>query len=158
MTEQDYRTEKLYYKISYWRNFWRPFMAWSYAFVCIFDFVLSPLIFFAVQLYFGVDAKELVNSHQPLTLQGGGLYHASMLAILGVSAYGRTQEKLEGVANNLEIQKMQVEEKSEEEPQKKGKVETTTIVIENVDPADEPKASPRPPIRRIVRRSPEKDK
>ena len=35
----------------------------------------------------------------PLTLQGGGLYHIAMGAIIGVSAYGRTQEKLNG-ANN----------------------------------------------------------
>ena len=36
---------------------------------------------------------------QPLTLQGAGLFHVAMGAIIGVSAYGRTQEKLGG-ANN----------------------------------------------------------
>jgi hypothetical protein len=39
----------------------------------------------------------------PLTLQGGGLYHIAMGAIIGVSAYGRTQEKLNG-ANNGGLQ------------------------------------------------------
>ena len=29
-----------------------------------------------------------------MTLQGGGLFHISMCAVLGVSAHGRTQEKL----------------------------------------------------------------
>jgi hypothetical protein len=36
---------------------------------------------------------------QPLTLQGAGLFHISMGAVLGLAAYGRTQEKLAG-ANN----------------------------------------------------------
>ena len=36
---------------------------------------------------------------QPLTLQGAGLFHIAMGAVIGISAYGRTQEKLGG-ANN----------------------------------------------------------
>jgi len=35
----------------------------------------------------------------PITLQGAGLFHLAMGAILGIAAYGRTQEKLGG-ANN----------------------------------------------------------
>jgi hypothetical protein len=35
---------------------------------------------------------------QPITLQGAGLFHISMGAILGIAVYGRTQEKLNGVA------------------------------------------------------------
>jgi hypothetical protein len=31
---------------------------------------------------------------QPLTLQGGGLYHIAMGVVLGISAHGRTQEKI----------------------------------------------------------------
>jgi hypothetical protein len=40
---------------------------------------------------------------QPLTLQGAGLFHIAMGAIIGVAAWGRTQEKLGG-ANNGGIQ------------------------------------------------------
>jgi len=36
---------------------------------------------------------------QPLTLQGAGLFHIAMGAVLGIAAFGRTQEKLGG-ANN----------------------------------------------------------
>jgi hypothetical protein len=36
---------------------------------------------------------------QPLTLQGAGLFHIAMGAVLGIAAMGRTQEKLAG-ANN----------------------------------------------------------
>jgi hypothetical protein len=35
----------------------------------------------------------------PLTLQGAGLFHIAMGAVLGIAAFGRTQEKLGG-ANN----------------------------------------------------------
>jgi hypothetical protein len=34
----------------------------------------------------------------PLTLQGAGLYHIAMGAVLGVAAYGRSQEKISGKA------------------------------------------------------------
>jgi hypothetical protein len=36
---------------------------------------------------------------QPLTLQGAGLFHIAMGAVLGIAAMGRTQEKIAG-ANN----------------------------------------------------------
>jgi hypothetical protein len=36
---------------------------------------------------------------QPLTLQGAGLFHIAMGAVLGLAAMGRTQEKIAG-ANN----------------------------------------------------------
>jgi len=39
----------------------------------------------------------------PITLQGGGLFHISMLTIVGVTAYGRTKEKLKGIAGDIKI-------------------------------------------------------
>jgi hypothetical protein len=39
----------------------------------------------------------------PLTLQGAGLFHIAMGAVLGIAAFGRTQEKVAGVANNAPI-------------------------------------------------------
>jgi hypothetical protein len=33
---------------------------------------------------------------QPLTLQGAGLFHLAMGAVLGIAAYGRTKEKMAG--------------------------------------------------------------
>jgi hypothetical protein len=33
---------------------------------------------------------------QPLTLQGAGLFHIAMGAVLGIAAYGRTKEKMAG--------------------------------------------------------------
>jgi len=80
-----------------WMNSkWRPMMGWMYMGVCIFDFVLAPVLWSLTQAMFhgGVNVQW-----QPLTLQGAGLFHISMGAVLGLAAYGRTQEKLAG-ANN----------------------------------------------------------
>ena len=80
-----------------WMNSkWRPMMGWMYMGVCIFDFVLAPVLWSTAQAIFhgGVNVQW-----QPLTLQGAGLFHISMGAVLGLAAYGRTQEKLAG-ANN----------------------------------------------------------
>ena len=80
-----------------WMNSkWRPAMGWLYMFVCFFDFVLAPILWSLVQALYkgGVNVQW-----QPLTLQGAGLFHIAMGAVLGLAAYGRTQEKLNG-ANN----------------------------------------------------------
>lgn len=76
---------------------WRPSMGWMYLTVCLFDFVIFPILWSILQASFGGDVS---NSWQPLTLQGAGLFHIAMGAVLGVAVYGRTKEKVEGVTNN----------------------------------------------------------
>ena len=84
-------------KIDWIQQKWRPMMAMLYMTICAFDFILFPIGWTLIQsMFHGV----LTNQWQPLTLQGGGLIHVSFGAILGVSAWGRTQEKLAGVSNN----------------------------------------------------------
>ena len=80
-----------------WMNAkWRPMMGWTYMATCLFDFIIGPILYNILQYY---NPGQAVGMWTPLTLQGGGLYHIAMGAIIGVSAYGRTQEKLNG-ANN----------------------------------------------------------
>jgi hypothetical protein len=80
-----------------WMNSkWRPMMGWMYMVVCIADFVLFPILWSLVQAW-GDGKVEM--QWQPITLQGAGLFHIAMGAILGIAAYGRTQEKMVG-ANN----------------------------------------------------------
>ena len=80
-----------------WMNSkWRPMMGWTYMITCIFDFVVAPILWSLTQSLFHGSVQ---TQWQPLTLQGAGLYHIAMGAVLGIAAYGRTQEKLGG-ANN----------------------------------------------------------
>jgi hypothetical protein len=79
-----------------WMNSkWRPMMGWLYMATCTFDFVIFPVLWSLLQSTMG----HPVTQWQPLTLQGAGLYHIAMGAVLGLAAFGRTQEKLAG-ANN----------------------------------------------------------
>lgn len=79
-----------------WMNSkWRPMMGWLYMGTCTFDFVIFPVLWSLLQSTMG----HPVTQWQPLTLQGAGLYHIAMGAVLGLAAFGRTQEKLAG-ANN----------------------------------------------------------
>jgi hypothetical protein len=79
-----------------WMNSkWRPMMGWLYMATCTFDFVIFPILWSLLQSALG----HPVTQWQPLTLQGAGLYHIAMGAVLGLAAFGRTQEKLAG-ANN----------------------------------------------------------
>lgn len=77
---------------------WRPMMAIMYMICCLCDFALFPIMFTVVQFWEVQAANDAFRQWVPITLQGGGLFHVAMGAVLGVSAYGRTQEKLGGAA------------------------------------------------------------
>ena len=77
---------------------WRPMMAMMYMTCCFFDFVVFPIMFTIVQFWENEAANDAFRQWQPLTLSGAGLFHMAMGAVLGITAYGRTQEKLGGAA------------------------------------------------------------
>jgi hypothetical protein len=74
---------------------WRPVMGWVYMMTCTCDFVLFPILWSLLQ---ALTHGNVTSQWQPLTLQGAGLYHIAMGAVLGIAAYGRTKEKIEGAA------------------------------------------------------------
>ena len=74
---------------------WRPLMAFVYMFTCLCDFVLFPVLWSLLQ---AMSKGTVTVQWQPLTLQGAGLYHIAMGAVLGVAAYGRTKEKISGTS------------------------------------------------------------
>ena len=80
-----------------WMNSkWRPMMGWMYMLVCTMDMVVFPILWSLLQ---SLNHGSVTSQWQPLTLQGAGLFHIAMGAVLGIAAFGRTQEKLGG-ANN----------------------------------------------------------
>ena len=72
---------------------WRPVMGWVYMLTCTMDFVVFPILWSLLQ---ALSKGNVTSQWQPLTLQGAGLYHIAMGAVLGIAAYGRTKEKIEG--------------------------------------------------------------
>ena len=74
----------------------RPMMGWIYMLTCTCDFVLFPILWSMLQ---ALSNGSVTSQWQPLTLQGAGLYHIAMGAVLGIAAYGRTKEKVAGVAS-----------------------------------------------------------
>jgi hypothetical protein len=79
-----------------WMNSkWRPMMGWMYMVVCMFDMIVFPILWSLLQTM----TSTPITQWNPLTLQGAGLFHIAMGAVLGIAAFGRTQEKLNG-ANN----------------------------------------------------------
>ena len=72
---------------------WRPVMGWVYMLTCTMDFVVFPILWSLLQ---ALSKGSVTMQWQPLTLQGAGLYHIAMGAVLGIAAYGRTKEKIEG--------------------------------------------------------------
>ena len=79
-----------------WMNSkWRPMMGWMYMSICMFDFLVAPILWSLLQ---ALNHGTVTSQWQPLTLQGAGLFHLAMGAVLGIAVYGRTQEKLNGIA------------------------------------------------------------
>jgi hypothetical protein len=74
---------------------WRPVMGWVYMMTCTADFVVFPILWSLLQ---ALSKGNVTSQWMPLTLQGAGLYHIAMGAVLGIAAYGRTKEKVAGAA------------------------------------------------------------
>jgi len=73
-------------------------MGWMYMLICFLDMAVFPILWALWQGWNHVP----ITQWNPLTLQGAGLFHIAMGAVLGISAFGRTQEKLAGTAVNPE--------------------------------------------------------
>ena len=78
---------------------WRPFMGWTYMAICFFDFVIGPIM----NVAFSIITKTPLIPWKSLTLDNGGLFHLAMGAVLGVAAYGRTQEKVAKIDNGIPL-------------------------------------------------------
>lgn len=79
------------------KSYWRPSMAWLYLTVCAFDFIVAPMLWAGLQFWRIESITGQIQQWQPLTLQGAGLFHMAMGAVLGITAWGRTQEKNKGL-------------------------------------------------------------
>jgi hypothetical protein len=78
------------------QTLWRPMMGWMYMIICMLDMAIFPVLWSLLQATMHMP----ITQWNPLTLQGAGLFHIAMGAVLGISAFGRTQEKLAGTAAN----------------------------------------------------------
>ena len=78
---------------------WRPMMGWMYMLVCTMDFVVFPILWSLIQ---ATSHGNVSSQWNPVTLQGAGLFHMAMGAIIGVAAFGRTQEKLAAIPSTPE--------------------------------------------------------
>jgi len=101
MTKENKKEEKVQKKADedWMTKKWRPMMAIMYMTCCLMDFAIFPIMFTIVQFWETAVQNDAFRQWVPITLQGGGLFHVAMGAVLGVTAYGRTQEKVAGVAN-----------------------------------------------------------
>jgi hypothetical protein len=84
---------------SWMQKKWRPLMAMMYMCVCACDFIVFPIGFTIVQFWEVAIQNDAFRQWQPLTLQGGGLFHMAMGAVLGITAWSRGQEKMAGVSS-----------------------------------------------------------
>jgi len=77
------------------KAYWRPAMGWLYMLICFFDFVIAPVLSMLMPIFLkSLGANTVTYTQwQSLTLANGGLIHLAFGAILGVTAWGRTQEK-----------------------------------------------------------------
>ena len=65
-------------------------MGWTYMVTCVMDFIVFPVAWNLLQASLG----QPITQWNPLTLQGAGLYHMAMGAVVGVTAWQRSREKL----------------------------------------------------------------
>jgi hypothetical protein len=95
MADEQMTSESEKKKEDWMNSKWRPMMGWMYMLICTMDMVIFPVLWSLLQAV----THTAITQWNPLTLQGAGLFHIAMGAVLGIAAFGRTQEKLNG-ANN----------------------------------------------------------
>ena len=81
---------------SWYKHAWRPTVAWVYLFICVFDFLIAPIL---TGVFFARYGGSYMAWH-PITLEGGGLFHLAMGTILGITSYTRGKEMLEYAKSN----------------------------------------------------------
>lgn len=74
------------------QKYWRPMMAVAYTAIILFDFIVAPILWSILQ---AIAEGIVMQQWSPLTLLSGGIFHAAMGAVLGISAFTRGQEKIE---------------------------------------------------------------
>lgn len=77
---------------TWFQKYWRPMMAVAYMVIILFDFIVAPILWSILQ---AIAAGTVTLQWAPLTLLSGGIFHAAMGAVLGISAFTRGQEKVE---------------------------------------------------------------
>lgn len=75
---------------SWIKDYWRHVMGWVYMVICICDFVLFPILWSGLQY----TKDQPMTQWAPITLQGAGLIHVSMGAIVGITSWNKTKEFL----------------------------------------------------------------
>ena len=80
---------------------WRPYMAFAYMAVILFDFIIGPFSWSIFQI---IGKGAVSTQWVPLTLTSGGVFHAAMGAVLGISVFTRGQEKLQRIKTLEELQ------------------------------------------------------
>lgn len=106
MNEQEYQMAKARLELekermdeSWVKQYWRPAMGWLYMAICAADFIIFPALTIFLPVIF--KAFGIVIPYVPwksITLENGGLVHMAFGAILGVAAWTRGQEKIQGKA------------------------------------------------------------
>ena len=99
---------------SWLQKYWRPMMAVAYMVIILFDFIVAPILWSILQ---AIAAGTVTLQWAPLTLLSGGIFHAAMGAVLGISAFTRGQEKVERLRTSYQEDPGTPEETNENDRQ-----------------------------------------
>jgi hypothetical protein len=81
----------------WFKTLYRPAIAWGYFLMLMFDFIIAPVLTMILPKF--ITGATYIPWH-PLTLEGGGLVHVALGVIIGVTAWGRTKEKIANVGGD----------------------------------------------------------
>lgn len=82
------------------KAFWRPAMGWCWLIICLFDFVLAPIMMAMIPFFIkGASYTPWVS----LTGSNGGMIHLAFGAVLGVTSWTKGQQntQINGLLNNV---------------------------------------------------------
>jgi len=92
---------------------WRPAMGWVYMVIVLFDFLFAPILWNFIEIWF--FKGQPLSQWDPITLKSGGLFHIAMGAVLGVTSWQRSQERIQTIRTSFNLS----ENRDSERPHKR---------------------------------------
>jgi len=85
-------------KNDFYHTGFRPALAWIYCIICLFDFIIMPILFNILQFN---TLGQNISEYSAITLQNSGLFHISMCAVLGINSHSKSKERIADITTPL---------------------------------------------------------
>ena len=95
--DREYKRQLKMNNENWFKSNWRPMAAWIYLIIVFMDFVGFPLLIHLLWSFTTHLPTDKFIEWTSLTLTNGGIFHMAMGAIIGVTAWSKSSERIAAI-------------------------------------------------------------